>query len=311
MANLTEPMSDTLAVAVAPDTAGPWISAAVGDGGGQVVPPERASALIWGGHGPNGLGEVLQEGPHITWVQLPSAGIETYRNFIDDGRTWTCAKGIYGVSVAEHALALALAGIHHLPQLARRRAWQRAPCRDLYGGSVTVVGAGGITRALLDFLAPFHATTTVVRRHVEGLPGAARVLPTDHLQEALKDADVVILALALTPETEGIIGEDELRAMQPNAWLVNVGRGKLVNTDALVTALREGWIGGAALDVTDPEPLPEGHALWDLDNCLITPHCANPPDLEHERYAALIRENVRRRAEGKPLEGLVDPSHGY
>ena len=281
------------------------------ESGGRVVSPAQAEALIWGGWRPDGLQEVLDQGPGISWVQLPSAGIEAYAGLVDDRRIWTCAKGIYAQPVAEHALALALAGLHHLPQLARARTWRRVLCRDLYGGSTTIIGGGGIARTLLDLLAPFHVSVTVVRRHPQDMLGASRVLGTNALHDALPQADIVILAPALTPETEGIIGAPELRLMKSDAWLVNVGRGKLVRTDDLVVALRDQWIGGAALDVTDPEPLPDDHPLWNLDNCLITPHCANPPPLADRRYAGLIRENVRRRIEGRPLAGLVDAALGY
>jgi len=303
--------SHKLGVAIAPADAGSWIADAVREGGGRVVSPAQAEALMWGGWRPDGLQEVLDQGPGISWVQLPSAGIEAYARLVDARRIWTCAKGIYSQPVAEHALALALAGLHHLPQLARARTWRRALCRDLYGGSVTVIGGGGIAGTLLDLLAPFHVSVTVVRRHPQDMSGASRVLGTDALHDALPQADVVILAPALTPETEGIIGAPELHLMKSDAWLVNVGRGKLVQTDELVVALRERWIGGAALDVTDPEPIPDDHPLWNLENCLITPHCANPPPLADQRYAELIRENVRRRIEGRPLAGLVDARLGY
>jgi phosphoglycerate dehydrogenase-like enzyme len=301
----------SLAVAIAPADAASWIADAVRESGGRVVAPAQAEALIWGGWRPDGLQEVLEEGPRISWVQLPSAGVEAYAGLIDGRRIWTCAKGIYAQPVAEHALALALAGLHHLPRLARARTWRRTLCRDLSGGSVTVIGGGGIASTLLDLLAPFHVAVTVVRRHPQDLPGASRVLGADALHDALPRADVVILAPALTPETEGMIGAPELRLMKSDAWLVNVGRGKLVRTDDLVEALRQRWIGGAALDVTDPEPLPDDHPLWNLDNCLITPHCANPPPLADRRYAELIRENVGRRIEGRPLAGLVDACLGY
>ena len=99
--------------------------------------------------------------------------------------------------------------------------------------------------------------------------------------------------------------------MREDAWLINVARGSLVDTDALVEALRSGSIAGAALDVTDPEPLPDGHPLWELPNVLITPHVATPPETERMAFAARVRENVRRLAAGEELEGLIDPDGGY
>jgi phosphoglycerate dehydrogenase-like enzyme len=257
------------------------------------------------------LHDVLTQGTGITWVQLPSAGIESYASLIDMKRIWTCAKGIYARPVAEHALALALAGLHCLPPLAHASSWQKALCRDLSGSTVAIIGGGGITRALLDLMAPFDAAVIVIRRHPTEMPGAGRVLGVDRLDEVLGEADVVILALALTEQTEHIIAAPQFKAMKKDAWLINVGRGRLVDTEALVSALRASSIGGAALDVTDPEPLPEGHPLWSFDHCLITPHCANPPALERENYAHLVRDNVRRRIEGEPLAGVVDPALGY
>jgi len=303
--------SRSLAVAVEPGGVPPHVAEAVRAGGGRTVPPAEAEALIWVGKGPDGLSQVLEQGRGITWIQLPSAGIEGYSALIDERHIWTCAKGIYARAVAEHALALALAGLHRLPQLARAHTWQKTVCRDLSGSTVAILGGGGIARCLLDLIAPFDTTAIVVRRHPEPIPGANRVLGMDALHEVLGEADVVVLALALTAETERIIGAPQLQAMKSDAWLVNVGRGKLIDTDALVRVLRERNIGGAALDVTDPEPLPEGHPLWIFDNCIITPHCANPPPLERERFKELIRENVQRRIAGEPLKGLVDPKLGY
>jgi phosphoglycerate dehydrogenase-like enzyme len=142
------------------------------------------------------------------------------------------------------------------------------------------------------------------------VPGA-RVVGPDRLHDALGGADAVILALALTPETAGIIGAPELRAMEEHAWLVNVARGEHVVTPDLVVALDERWIGGAALDVTDPEPLPGGHPLFGRTNCIITPHCANTPEMARAPLTARITENVRRFAAGEALIGPVDPSLGY
>jgi phosphoglycerate dehydrogenase-like enzyme len=141
--------------------------------------------------------------------------------------------------------------------------------------------------------------------------GAAHVIGDDALHEALDGAVGVVLALALTPDTEGIIGRAELARMSERGWLVNVARGKHIVTDELVEALRGGVIGGAGLDVTDPEPLPDDHPLWSVRNCIITPHVANTPEMALPLLAARITENVRRWASGEPLIGLVDPSLGY
>jgi phosphoglycerate dehydrogenase-like enzyme len=257
------------------------------------------------------LAPALARHPGLRWVQLSWAGVEPYADLLGDGRTWTCAKGVFGDLVAEHALMLAIAGLRDVARLVRARSWQGSATRSLFGARVTVVGGGGIAESLLALLAPFRASVTVVRRHPRPMAGAARVVGSDCLLDALAGADVVVLTPALTPETAGMIGERELRAMGPRAWLVNVARGALVVTDDLVRALREGWISGAALDVTDPEPLPPEHPLWRLDNCLVTPHVAGPLSAAVDRFAERITENVRRYGAGEPLIGLVDPALGY
>jgi D-3-phosphoglycerate dehydrogenase len=214
--------------------------------------------------------------------------------------------------VAEHALALVLAAAKALPWSARARSWDpdgRDRVRALESATVAIVGAGGIGRALISLLAPFGAEVIAVTRRGRPVEGAARTLPADRVAEAFPDADYVVVAAPSTEGTRHIVGARELAAMREDAWLVNVARGSLVDTDALVEALRSGAIGGAALDVTDPEPLPDGHPLWDL--AFITPHVATPPDAEARHFAARVRENVRRLAAGEELEGVVDPEGGY
>ena len=143
------------------------------------------------------------------------------------------------------------------------------------------------------------------------MEGVDRVVGPEGLHHALSDADVVVVALALTPETAGIIDAAALDAMAVHSWLINVGRGGHVVTDDLVAALAAGSIGGAALDVTDPEPLPEGHPLWGMDNCLITPHVGNTPEMGLKLLARRVTENVGRYTSGRALLGPVDIDLGY
>ena len=173
---------------------------------------------------------------------------------LDPGRTWTSAKGAFAEPVAEHALALTLAGLRSLRRRITAPIVGDAAGQSLYDQPVTILGGGGIAASLLDaLLTPFRVTATVVcRSAAEPVTGAASTLPQAQLHEAIAGARVTFLALALTPGTEHIIGAAELAAMPPGSWLVNVARGRHVDTDALVAALREGVIGGAALDVTDP-----------------------------------------------------------
>ena len=149
------------------------------------------------------------------------------------------------------------------------------------------------------------------RHRDEPIAGARVITDRGQLDAVLPDADVVVVALALTAQTRGIVDETFLSRMAAHAWLVNVGRGGHVVTDDLVHALLDGRIGGAALDVTDPEPLPQGHRLWSIPNCIITPHIANTPEMGLPLIAARVRENVARFVAGQPLVGLVDVALGY
>ena len=301
-------------IAVAPGLAG-WAAEAIRSGGGEAVTLDHDPVgLVWtGGIVPEDLRGVLAAHPQIVWVQLPLAGVEALAEagVIDRRRQWTSAKGAYAEPVAEHALALLLAGLRQLPMRARARSWGEPAAATLFDQPVTVVGAGGLATELLRLLEPFRSPVTIVRHRPGPLPGAARTVGTDRLAEALTGARAAVLMLALTPGTRKLIGRAELAAMERDAWLVNVARGAVVDTEALVDALRSGQIGGAALDVTDPEPLPDGHPLWDLPNCLITPHTADTEDMRRALLARRIAENVRRLAAGQDLAGLVDADLGY
>ena len=288
------------------------VEAVVSGGGSAVSLRESPEALVWlDSHDVTGLGEALAVAPSIRWVQLPSAGVESLAQVIDETRTWTCAKGAYARPVAEHALALALSGLRQLPRRIAARTWGPQAGTTLFGQRVTILGGGGIARSFLELLAPFEVEATVVNRSGSPVPGAAHTVSVSALDAALPGALVVLLALSLTPETRGIIGAQQLRLMDDTTWLVNVARGGHLDTDALVEALQQGSIAGAALDVTDPEPLPEGHALWDLANCIITPHTADTIEMVLPLLAERIRTNVARFAAGDVLEGLVDPEAGY
>jgi phosphoglycerate dehydrogenase-like enzyme len=299
-------------IALAPEGERTWLADAVRAGGAEIGPPAEAEGLVWASTGQaDDLAALLRANPGIRWVQLPWAGIEPFVGVLDDDHTWTCGKGVYAVPVAEHALALGLAGLRGLVGYGRATTWSGPQGQNLVGARVTIVGGGGITDELLKLLAPFGAEVTVVRRHPAAMAGVAEVVGTDQLHAALAGRRLVVLALSLTDETRGLIGADELAAMDDDAWLVNVARGAHVQTDALVEALRSGSIGGAALDVTDPEPLPDGHPLWDEPRCLLTPHVGNTPEMATPLLSERIRENTRRFLAGEELLGLVDPALGY
>jgi phosphoglycerate dehydrogenase-like enzyme len=305
-------------VALAPAGVREWLVDAIREAGGTVVDPSTADVLVWAEPAKANELEALlaSDGQQIKWVQLPWAGIEPYRDVIArDGargdRIWTCAKGVYAEPVAEHALTLLLAGLRGLGQYGRATSWTAPHGTNLLGANVVVVGGGGITESLLRLLRPFNVDVTVVRRRAVPMAGASRVVDVGDLDAALDGAIGVVLALALTPETEGIIARPQLERMHERGWIVNVARGKHIVTDDLVAVLQDSVIGGAALDVTEPEPLPDDHPLWTLSNCIITPHVGNTPEMALPLLAGRITENVGRWQRGDGLLGVIDPDLGY
>ncbi len=286
--------------------------AAVVAGGGELADVADASALMWAD--PAAADEfpgVVAAAPQIEWVQLPYAGIENFADNLDPARQWTCGKGVYAEPVAEHVICLTLAGFRYLHEAIPATSWPVQKGRNLLGANVTIFGGGGITESLVRLLEPWGTRVTVVRRSTEPFDGATRTVAFVDRLDAVAGADVVVLAAALTDETRGMVDAEFLDAMADHAWLVNVARGGHVKTDDLVAALRAGSIGGAALDVTDPEPLSDGHALWDIPNCIITPHVANTPEMGLPLIAERVRANVERWIRGDELIGPVDVSVGY
>ncbi|HEX7168111.1 MAG TPA: NAD(P)-dependent oxidoreductase, partial [Acidimicrobiales bacterium] len=242
-------------IAIGPEPIAAYASDAVTRAGGVVVPLGDAAALVWASPGNvDELAAAVASAPHLQWIHLRWAGVEEFagRGLFDPSKVWTCGKGVFAEPVAEHALALALAGLRDLPQRIGATTWQAQSGVSLYDGRATILGGGGIAEALAALLAPMRVELTVVRRSGAPFAGAARVLTPDRADEAFTGADVVFVALALTGETDGFVDERRLRLMEPHAWLVNVGRGRHVVTDDLVRVLRDGAIGGAALDVTEP-----------------------------------------------------------
>ena len=306
-------------VAVAPDTRPVMheaFAAAVRDAGGEVAVSAaelaEAGALVWADPYAAGLyPEVIASLPAVEWVQLPYAGIEPFVDYLDERLVWACAKGVYADPVAEWVMAALLMGLRDFHLFAAARSWCAETGRNLLGTRITVLGGGGITRSLLRLLAPWGCEVTVVRRSDEPVAGAARALTLHRVNEAVAGADAVVVALALTSETQHVVDAALLESMGPQCWLVNVARGGHVDHAALGAALRSGVIAGAVLDVTDPEPLPDSSELWGLANCVITPHIGNTREMGLPLITNRVRENVRRWLAGEDLLGLVDIALGY
>ena len=306
-------------VAVAPDTRpvmhDAFVAAVLAAGGEVALSAAElaeAGALVWADPYANRrYPEVIASLPAVEWVQLPYAGIEPFLEHLDTRLVWTCAKGVYADPVAEWVMAALLMGLRDFHLFAAAKSWCAETGRNLLGARITVLGGGGITRSLLRMLEPWGCEVTVVRRSDEPVEGAARTLTLARVHEAVAGADAVVVAVALTEQTQRVVDAALLESMGPQCWLVNVARGGHVDHDALGAALRSGVIAGAVLDVTDPEPLPDSSELWGLPNCVITPHIGNTRDMGLPLITGRVRENVRRWLAGEDLLGLVDIALGY
>ena len=308
------PIAGPIAVLPHPET---FFVDAVRQAGGTVARVDaQTRGLVWLlSSGADELVSVLRDHPEIGWLQLPWAGVDRFAPVfpiaLERGMVVTSAKGSYAQPVAEHALALTLALLREIPMRAAATEWGTKAGRSLYGANVVIVGAGGIALELVRLLEPFGARVTIVRRSQEDVAGVARTVTVQQLSSVLGDADVLVLAAALSEQTAGLLGAAEFARMKSDAVLVNVARGRLVDTDALVNALHSGAIAAAGLDVTDPEPLPPGHPLWSEPRALITPHSADTPEMTDPLLADRLRANVQAFLGDGTFEGLVDLRVGY
>jgi phosphoglycerate dehydrogenase-like enzyme len=305
-------------VAVLP-TAQPEYLRAIALGGGVAADLNGSTTgLVWtDSQDTVQLAQILADNPQITWVQLPFAGVDNFKGLFDSlresGRKLlvTSAKGAYREPVAEHALMLALALGRALPERLAAKSWGGKFAVSLFDANVLIVGGGGIAEELLRLLAPFRVTSTVVRRSTNPLLGADKTIGHRELDSHLAGADFVFIASALTEETKELFDSNMFSYMKQSAYLVNIARGAIVDSSALEVALTTGQIAGAGIDVTDPEPLPDGHSLWNVPNLIITPHTADTPEQCVRLLSDRIVLNVQAMIHGTPLVGQVNFELGY
>ena len=250
-------------------------------------------------------------------MQLPFAGVDAFSHIISnpafDQVTFTSAKGAYAEPVAEHALMLCMALGRRIPERVRATTWGKKFADSLYDEHVLIVGGGGIAEELCRLLKPFRSRVTVVRKRPmsEGFDESVRVVTFQQLDAELPKAKFVVLACALTLETDQLMNRARFGLMRSDGYLVNIARGRVVDQDALVTALNSGEIAAAATDVTYPEPLPEDSPLWSLPNLLITPHTADTMQIVTRLFSDRLRLNVAAYIAGRDLVGVVDRGLGY
>jgi len=266
-------------------------------------------ALVWTDYArPDLLKEALVANPQLRWVQLPFAGVDAFQDLLSFHPIFTSAKRSYSEPVAEHALMLSMALGRVIKRRALAKSWGKKHADSLYDAEVVIVGGGGISQELVRLLEPFRSKVTIVRKRVSqpfDAFGDVRIVGFDQL------AQFVVLACALTAETRMLFDSSKFSLMRSDAYLVNVARGEVVDQDALREALLRGEIAGAATDVTYPEPLPDGHPLWDVENLIITPHTADTMEIVTGLFAKRLRENVTSWLAGKQLVGVVNKELGY
>ncbi len=267
--------------------------------------------------------------PNLRWLQYPGAGVDGLRpsGLLDqqDRVLVTTASGIHATTISEYVFGSMLMFNWRWPQMVRLQdghvwakssGWYNLGGRELAGATLGVVGLGSIGRRIAQLGRAFGMRVVGMRRafahdHEAADPDLAQGYPPERLHEMLGQCDYVVISVPLTAETEHLIGEAELHAMKNTAYLVNIARGHVIDEQALVQALRDGWIGGAGLDVAEVEPLPSNSPLYGMPNVILTPHIAGVSVHYEQRLAQLFAENIRRYRAGEALLNRFDPARGY
>jgi phosphoglycerate dehydrogenase-like enzyme len=254
----------------------------------------------------------------LKWVHQGGAGVENLTADVAGTEIIVTNTHIHGETIAEHVLALALAHTRRLRELfeyQRRRAWGHGELRAtrlLAGSTMGVLGLGTIGRAVARRAAAFGMRVWGTRRHVSAPPdGVERVFAPEALDDVLRVADVLAVTLPLTPETRGLLGARELALLPRGAFVVNIGRGQLIDETALIQALQQGRLGGAGLDVFAEEPLPVQSPLWELPTVIVSPHVSGAFPGYTDHMVALFCDNLRRYLAGQPLRNVVNTALGY
>ncbi len=300
-------------VAIEPKSDSAYEQAVVSAGGEVAILSDQVSALIWTDYSaPDKLADLLARNPQVEWVQLPFAGVDAFAQILSAPVRFTSAKGSYREPVAEHALALSLALGRKIPVRVKATSWGKREAVSFYDSNILIVGAGGITEELIGMLKPFRARISVCRNQATvPVAGSQEVFGLDMLGEKISQADLVVIACALTDKTRGLFDIELLSRMKPTAFLVNVARGPIIKSVDLVEALDKGLIAGAAVDVTDPEPLPDGHPFFGRDDLIVTPHTADTKEIVMRHFALRVELNVKAFLGQGPWIGEVDPERGY
>jgi phosphoglycerate dehydrogenase-like enzyme len=263
--------------------------------------------------------DVLKRAPRLKWVQTMGAGVERLldQDMINSPVIMTNVSGIHAVPISEYIVCVLLMFVKQMPlcyRLKQEKSWQRYNAGILRGKTIGVVGLGHIGSELARLSKCFGMNVIATRRSISERSRSRyvdKLIPRQRLAELLSESDFVALTLPSTQETTHLIGEKELRLMKPTAFIINIGRGNIVDEEALVRALEEHWIGGAGLDVFTQEPLPPDSKLWNLPNVIFSPHISGGMEDYYDRATDVFTQNLRRFLEGKKLLRVVNKQKGY
>ena len=269
-------------------------------------------------------GEQIKQAKKLRWIHSTAAAVHALMSpeLEASSITVTNARDVHGPVVAEHVIALAFALARRIPQSLRfqqQKRWGQQEIADmqplpleLRGATMLIVGLGGIGRHVAHMASCLGMRVFGVREHPErALQGVEKTYGFDAIDDALSEADFVVLAVPVTPKTDRLMNPERLARLKRTAYLINVGRGVLIDEPALIEALQRRTFAGAALDVTTAEPLPAESPLWTMDNVLITPHIAGITENMWERHYATFTANLRRFVNNEPLLWIVDKAKGY
>lgn len=266
---------------------------------------------------PTTLHRVLDAAPRLRWHHAPNAGVNHILTptYLERELILTNGAGVHAIPIAEFVITYMLAYAKHLPKLYQLQAehnWQRGwPIQELLEKTLLIIGAGGIGQEIAARAKAFGMRIFGSSRHPQALPNFDKVVGVNEWKALLPEVDYVVIATPLTWETKGMIDAEVLRLMAPHGYLINIARGAVVDESALLKALQEGWIAGAALDTVFTEPLPAESPLWKLPNVFVTPHCSGHSPRVKERSLALFLDNLTRYQQGKTLRNVVDKNAGY
>jgi phosphoglycerate dehydrogenase-like enzyme len=266
--------------------------------------------------------QLIPQAKKAKWIASSNAGVDPYLKpgvMTDDSQILTNSAGAYGVTISEHIIMVTLMLLKRLPEYQEymeKKEWKGGlNIRSMKGSRVTILGTGDIgkeTAARMDAMGASEITGLNHSGHPAGEP-FTRTDASSQIDRYLPETDILVCCVPDTPETRGLIGKKQLQELPETAYLINVGRGSLIDQDALVDALNHREIAGAALDVMTPEPLPEDNPLWDAENCILTPHISGNMTLGYtvHRCIELFCDNLRRYAAGEPMHNIVDRKRGY